>query len=54
MNIKKDKRIDGEYDPPLPKRPVNPTEAEKEKMKKDLEKFLERRPNLKDKYKHLL
>lgn len=50
MNIKRDKRIDGEYDPPLPERPVKPTEADKEKLKKLFEKY----PNLKDEYKHLL
>ena len=50
MSIKRDKRIDGEYDPPLPERTVNPTKEDKEKLKKLLEKY----PNLKDEYNHLL
>ena len=50
MSIKRDKRIDGEYDPPLPERPIKPSEDDKEKLKRLLEIY----PNLKDKYKHLL
>ena len=45
MNIKRDKRIDGEYDPPLPERSGKPTQEDKEKLKKLLEKY----PNLKEK-----
>ena len=45
MNIERDKRIDGEYDPPLPERIVEPTEEDKEKLRKLLEQY----PDLKDK-----
>lgn len=41
----RDKRIDGEYDPPLPKRIVNPTEEDLKKLEKLLEKY----PNLRNK-----
>ena len=34
MSIKRDKRIDGEYDRPLPERIVNPTEEDKKRLKK--------------------
>ena len=50
MSIKRDERIDGEYDPPLPERPAKPTEEDKEKLKK----LLERHPDLRDEYEHLL
>ena len=45
MSIKRDKRIDGEYDRPLPERIVKPTEKDKERLKKLIEKY----PRLKDK-----
>lgn len=49
MNIKRDKRIDGEYDPPLPKRVANPSAEDRKKLAEILEKY----PNLKEKYKAL-
>ena len=45
MSTKRDKRIDGEYDRPLPERIVNPTEDDKKKLAELLKKY----PNLKDK-----
>ena len=39
MAYMRDKRIDGEYDPPLPKRIEQPTKEDKEKLKKLLEKY---------------
>ena len=49
MSIKRDKRIDGEYDPPLPKRSATPSKEDREK----LEKLFQRYPNLRNKYKAL-
>lgn len=43
MSAKRDKRIDGEYDRPLPDRIVNPTKEDKKKLAKLLKKY----PNLK-------
>lgn len=45
MSTKRDKRVDGEYDRPLPERIANPTKADKEKLAKLLEKY----PKLKNK-----
>lgn len=39
MSYNRDKRIDGEYDPPLPERNANPTKEDKEKLKKLLKKY---------------
>lgn len=39
MSIKRDKRIDGEFDFPLPERKTNPTKEDKEKLRKLLEKY---------------
>lgn len=39
MTIKRDKRIDGEFDFPLPKRKANPSTEDKEKLRKLLEKY---------------
>ena len=44
MSIERDERIDGEYDPPLPERIVEPTAKDKEKLKRLLEKY----PSLKE------
>lgn len=45
MSTKRDKRIDGEYDRPLPERIDKPTKADQERLKVLLEKY----PGLKDK-----
>lgn len=39
MPEERDRRIDGEYDRPLPERITNPTEEEKERLAKLLEKY---------------
>ena len=39
VSYNRDKRIDGEYDPPLPKRNTNLTKEEQEKLEKLLEKY---------------
>ena len=39
MSYNKDKRIDGEYDPPLPERNSTPTKEDKERLQKLLEKY---------------
>lgn len=39
MSTKRDKRIDGEYDRPLPDRIVNPTKEEEEKLQAVLAKY---------------
>ena len=39
MEIKRDKRIDGEFDFPLPERKVNPTDEDKAKLLALLEKY---------------
>lgn len=39
MSKLRDKRIDGEYDRPLPERIANPTKEDREKLKKILEKY---------------
>lgn len=39
MSYNRDKRIDGEYDPPLPERNTNPTKEEQEKLERLLEKY---------------
>ena len=39
MSYNKDKRIDGEYDPPLPKRDTILTKDDKEKLEKFLKKY---------------
>lgn len=39
MSTKRDKRIDGEYDRPLPERIANPTKEDKEKLQKILAKY---------------
>lgn len=44
MPTKRDKRIDGEYDRPLPERIGTPTREDEEKLAKLLEKY----PKLKD------
>lgn len=45
MSTNRDKRVDGEYDRPLPERIINPTKEDKEKLARLLEKY----PKLKDK-----
>lgn len=39
MAYKRDKRIDGEYDRPLPERIEKPTKEDREKLKKLLQKY---------------
>ena len=39
MSTKRDKRIDGEYDRPLPDRIVNPTKEDEEKLQAVLAKY---------------
>lgn len=39
MSTKRDRRVDGEYDRPLPERIVNPTKEDKEKLQKILAKY---------------
>ena len=39
MSNIRDKRIDGEYDRPLPERIANPTKEDQEKLNKILEKY---------------
>ena len=45
MSTMRDKRVDGEYDRPLPEIIAEPTKEEKERLEKLLEKY----PRLKDK-----
>lgn len=39
MSDKRDKRIDGEYDRPLPERIEKPTKEDREKLKRILNKY---------------
>lgn len=39
MSNVRDKRVDGEYDRPLPERITNPTQADQDKLKKLLAKY---------------
>ena len=39
MAITRDKRVDGEFDFPLPTRKENPTKEDKEKLQRLLEKY---------------
>lgn len=44
MSTLRDKRIDGEYDRPLPERISKPTKEDREKLKRILEKYNKKAP----------
>lgn len=44
MSVKRDKRIDGEYDRPLSAKIENPTKEDREKLKQLLEKYEKKAP----------
>ena len=45
MNVNRDKRIVGEYDPPLPERIQNPTKADLEKLEELKAKYKRMKEN---------